>query len=417
MTVSIPQGESLLRLSARTPGNFGSRGGTATVDRPVGLDVWHDLPFIPFSGVKGVIAGRYGNVWKGGVLNEPRVKKFGSPDHKDSTGRRQGSPSDLIVGDGNLLCFPLRLRDGSIVLVFPALNLLKFLAVLGGHPAPTLSLPADGRFSGPVRGAALPGNPTHQYADPGAPTTSLMAQLLGRDLGPFVLASPAVCRGLWTHACEERTLTAIEHTRKKVRPRSLRRVELVPEGTVFLSHLTNIRGDKVPFLIDSNVQLGAWESTGSGFFLLEAVAAAPVARFAASPDAGGGTSAERPVHLLMREAFEAIERIRDLPEATIVKSILLEFGPRSRTQGWPRTLAFCLAKARLNAPVEKVGLAALGYRWFLETLFAAHRLDLLIYLPRLISGLVPCPPDVEAFSTWLRRYGEGLPSARESGVK
>lgn len=416
MTVSIPKGESLLRLTARTPANFGSRGGTATVDRPVGLDVWHDLPFIPFSGLKGVIAGRFGNVREGDVLNEKRVKKFGSPDHNVSSGRRQGSPSNLIIGDGNLLCFPLRLRSGSIARVFPAANLLKFLWVLGGHPVPTLSLPGDGRFSGPVQGAALPGNPTRQYADPGDATISLMARLLGRDPGPFALASPAVCRGLWRHACAEKTLTAIEHTLKKVRPRSLRRVELVPEGAVFLSHLTNLHDDESPFLIDQNVQLGAWESTGSGFFLLEVVSGAPVARVAGHPEAAGGTSSERPDHHLMREAFEAIEKVRARPEAAIVRSILLEFGPRSRTQGWTQTLAFCLAKARMTTPVDQARPSALGYRWFLETLFAAQRLDLLTYLPRLISGLVPWPPDTEAFSTWLRRYGETLPAAKGGGA-
>jgi CRISPR/Cas system CMR subunit Cmr4 (Cas7 group RAMP superfamily) len=121
----LSRGEHLLRLEALTPANLGSAAGEATLDRPTQKEAQSGLPFLPDSALKGVLAGFLGKT----PLEEDdspahgRERVFGSPDRAGIS----GTPAPLVLGNGDLLCFPLAAPNGLTVWIFSALALGRAL--------------------------------------------------------------------------------------------------------------------------------------------------------------------------------------------------------------------------------------------------------------------------------------------------
>lgn len=128
MTVRLRPGEQLVRLEAISPAHLGAAEGGAALDRPTQKDALTELPYVPDSALKGVLASRFGNP-SDEEPNAGREAIFGAPDRAGSPGRprRPGRPGALVAGNGEMLCFPLPARDGLPVRCFPALAVARFL--------------------------------------------------------------------------------------------------------------------------------------------------------------------------------------------------------------------------------------------------------------------------------------------------
>lgn len=113
----------------------------------------------------------------------------------------------------------------------------------------------------------------------------------------------------------------------------------------------------------------------------------------------------------MRLAFEAVSSVAARPEASKVRTILREFGPRVRTRGLTKALGFCLAKAR--PMTAKPSPESQAYCWFLGAVLAVRKDELFDAVSRIAGGVDPAPPDIEERAVWLSKYSEALLPERE----
>jgi hypothetical protein len=415
MSLNLPPGHHALRLAALTPAHCGDTGGSAAVDRPLAVDVWSGLPYLPHSALKGVLAGRLGNVHSpGGALNPRRAKLFGAPDVNLDGSGRAGS---LVFGDGEMLAFPLLLRDGRRAMVAVAATLRE----LAGHGLlPTVTLPRvdDPRaWEGPVSSADLPALPEPLSADRFGFDARALSHLLAFP-GPMIVAAPEAARAFWQLAVEERTLTALGPDRR-VRTGSLRTVELIPAGALFVSWVSNLAGEAADLGPAAPLQLGAWEGTGCGYFAAELLSPPPPSQAprgeAASP-AGKDEGRPRPRHETMRTAFLAMKEMQGRPEAARARSAIFDLGPRLAQRGLAVTLAFCLAKAgggEDEEASERLRTERAAYRWLLRQLFAVRPGASHATLHGQVTAAIregdsALPADFHESRLWLRRYAETL---------
>lgn len=390
--LQIPPGQSWLRVDLFSPANFGSTGGRATIDRPVALNPWTELPFLPFSGLRGVLAGRLGDVHDATktLINQERTRIFGGPD---------GPGSDMVFGDGEMLAFPMPLPSGGIAQVVP-LDTLAWLSRLGFLPANVLP-----QFAGEERAYTLcsglpPGITTD--ADPGV-VQALFPAIVPIVGAPetLIVAARGAAKILWRHAVEVRTLTALRRGSKQARSGSLRRVELIPAGSIFMMLVRN-HSSMTPDMGPSQLQVGGWESWGCGFARITVLATAPPVG-AVTPNAAPGGERDVPPEdaKLMVEAFCAIRDAVGDPELRPkLRTILRETGSRLRIQGIPATLAFSLAKAKFGAE-NKIERKA--HRWLLGTFFPED--DVKAQTERAIIGERPTIR-LQGLCIWLSRYAE-----------
>lgn len=420
MSLILPPDDRLLRLMALTPANCGDAFGTATVDRPVSVDAWRELPYLPSSSLKGVLAGRRGNVFTAkGSLNRRRTDLYGAPDRED---RGDGEPSKVVFGDGEPLAFPLLMTDGQRAWVVVAETVFQ-LARWGFVPAQGLRpVESDLAFEGEVPRRILP--PLSQTLERGrfGLERGVLTWLTGAANAPFLVAAPKAARALWLTALEDRTQTALGEDRR-VKAGSLRTVELIPAGSVFVSVVSNLHGQPIELGEASPLQLGAWESCGLGYFrgeLVDARSTPPEQNTGPAEhsrkERASGVGERLPNHEVMRGVFEAVEVLAKRIEAGRVRSAIFDLGPRLGQQGVPATLAFCLAKAGGGEAEPSSGVTSrnrdqLAYRWILSQLFqmpkgasydALHR--------RVVTAITEgdLPPDFEPTRLWLRRYAEIL---------
>ncbi len=409
MILAIPKGTTLLRLTAVTPLNAGSSSGGATLDRPLARDAWTGLPYLPFSSLKGVLAGRYGNVIDHtGSLNIERTGRFGAPDSAAGAGR----PGAFEVGDGELLTFPVRSRGGVLLHVAP-LSTLRRLRSLGLLPLeealPQLGAPTD--VLARCSPAALPAEVS---AGSHPALGSILSGLAGKlglegDGSTLVLAREEAARRLFIAAAEVRTLTALANSAKLVTSGSLRQVELLPPESVLVSIVTAAR--QVSLARAACLQVGAWESWGCGFLRAEVGWARGTRPASSSQSAAQGVVSPRPDAEVMVLAFSVWAKVPENKRPPL-RPLIRETGPRLKRLGLSATLAFSLAKAALAADNPTSG--AKPHRWLLQALLgreldlsrADHRRSLMERAEAVIQGSLAAP-DVLAWCRWLARFAEG----------
>ncbi len=411
MSILVPSGQSWLRVQFLSPANFGSTGGRTTLDRPVALNPWTALPFLPFSSLAGVLAGRFGDVYddqKRTRLNGRRTRLFGSPDHELPAGMvSAGKPGNLVLGDGELLSFPAPLCGQRVAHVVP-LATVAWLARLGflGDVVPRPSDPS-------CVYTLLAGMPAGLKADHDASAVpallASLASLVGQPASALAVAGPDAAKMLWRSASEVRTLTALQSGRKRVRAGSLRTVELLPSGTIFLALVTNQSVGNLD-LGSERLQLGAWEAWGCGFASASVLVSAP------TPDAVPVSTTQPAADglpprddQLMVEAFKAVARLPETLRPN-VRPLLRETGSRLRTQGIAATLAFSLAKAKFSAAKSNPERDA--HRWLLGTFFAGS--DARTATLDAIGGR-RAANHLEDLCHWLSRHAELPPEAAPGG--
>ncbi len=363
----------LVRLEVLTPTHLGSAAGEAALDRPTERESFFGLPFVPDSALKGNLAASWGDV-DDLVVNEPREARFGSPDRGGEAGKpdRPGRPSPFSIGNGELISFPMPTREGRVAWVVPALSLARLLEREGlpADEAAAAGLVAIERFESPERFAAWPARPAVDALagmealdqplsdDLAGSVGSRLDRYLGagHETGSRIVVSSRTAGRLFHQAAELRSLTALG-VGKVVSSGTLRRVELVPPGTVFVATLSGKAPDLPPRL-----QVGAWESLGCGWLALGAIEP----RTATKTSFESGDLLDPAAE--MADMHQAIERLAaEAPELAAKAGAAIDrFGPRAAFTGFASALAFALAKARPSDP--EPSLEARAHRWLLGTL-------------------------------------------------
>jgi CRISPR/Cas system CMR subunit Cmr4 (Cas7 group RAMP superfamily) len=376
----LPQARHrLLRLEALTPTHVGSAWGEASLDRPTQKDAGTGLPFLPDSVLKGVLAGR--TELKHGPQERERL--YGSPDRPES--ETPGEPGPVVLGNGELLCFPVPTTDGQPAWVFPALNLAWALRMEGeGEPDAHLvellaSIEADSKpkaFAAPrlpplaasVRLEEVTG-PSARRAGPAL--RKLLERLATLPASAVKLVVSASTAGrLWPFAAERRALVALDSKTRTVSAGKLRAVELVPPGTRFLS-LVTFEDPSLDPELPGRFQVGAWEGLGCGWVQpTEIPATLPEAKEAEAGETEPGAPSLNRVRLMI-EAHQAIEGVRQAPSdfRRALRAVLRQFGGRAQFGGLEAAFAFELAKAKPAQPKPK--LEARAHRWLLTALLQA----------------------------------------------
>lgn len=417
MTLRFPLGHHLMRLRALTRVHCGESFGDAAVDRPVATDAWHGLPYLPASAVKGVVAGRYGNSRPHDEIRKERRDLFGSPAGERDQGGEKGR---LIFGDGEPLAFPLVLGDGRRGWVVVVSTIYRW-AAFGQLDAPNLEHVEEGRHHGyEILAGASPPPALGRQVIPvrfGLDIAAVRGWIGAAAEGePILAAAPKAARALWLRAVEERTLTALEKD-KRVRAGSLRTIELVPAGTVFVSLISNVGTSDVHLAGEPVLQLGAWEGTGQGYVRLETWPTGKADGTASPPPAEEqDIRADSTLPALMARVHRAVATVRSNREAPRIRSAIFDLGPRLKMRGLPRTLAFYLAKATAGdaEKSERRSLDQKAFTWLLEQLFpadtaaASHDASLRQRVVQVIQGKETVPADFETTVLWLRRYAETL---------
>lgn len=434
--MKLRAGHHLLRLEVVTPANLGSAAGEATLDRPTQKEPWHELPYLPDSALKGVVAGRHGNVAEEGEeANREREPLYGSPDR----GAERGTAGKVVFGNGELLAFPVPAADGGRVWVFPALGLARLLWLQGvAEPGPgvlRLLGALEARETNPD-GRSCAAWPAVPELGPGfswklepAAARAELEPLLRRYGGAAVgdgtclVVSAAAAARLCRLGAEIRTLTALERQTHTVREGSLRAVELIPPGAVFVSFVSVLGAEeeKLEVALPDYVQLGAWEAQGFGWVRLSGV------EDGAGDGAGGGRPAEaspqaspRPAPLdpaaIMTRMHQAIRRLGEAEPAVrkSAKAAIKSFGGRARFGGFEAALAFELAKAK--PAHRRPGAETRAHRWLVATLLGMDPGPAEGPAPELLrwaqgepfapQGLAELRPAAFERWRWLRRFSE-----------
>ncbi len=395
--MKLQAGEQLLRLEVLSPAHLGAAEGEAALDRPTQKESRFGLPYLPDSALKGVLAGSYGNVPvdapQAGEKAWERERLFGSPDRRGRSGR----PGPLVFGNGELLCFPFPGAESEPAWIFPALSVARFLRFATGGEAPASAAPAlavlrwvEGSRGGrqafawpalPALAAAadlvpLTGGSVHRD---GPVLVAQLRRLAGPSLpatAPLVVAASERAGFLWRLAAERRVLTALDAGSGVVTAGTLRAVELIPPGAIFLSLVSCQEGAEEGAIRERLLQVGAWEGLGFGWLrpsLLDP--SGPLAAPAAGPTAAAGRSRRVPPDegRILLAMHAAIRRLHDSEEPAKLKaavhSAIDHFGSRAQGAGLPAALSFELAKARPGHSEPK--LEARAHRWLLRTLLLA----------------------------------------------
>jgi CRISPR/Cas system CMR subunit Cmr4 (Cas7 group RAMP superfamily) len=379
MEMSSPE-PRLLRLEVLTSANVGTAAGEASLDRPTQKEAWDGLPYLPDSALKGVFAGRFGDILDH-QANPARERYFGSPDRPGQPDP-WGRPASFVFGNAELLAFPLPSREGEWVWVFPALAVarcLRFTHAEGAQNGMKLLEVLEAGdslryFGWPHRSSqdALAGlTPVEGQvrAEHGPPLVSALHWLAGSCLlpkAPIVVVASSAAGRLWRLAAEHRTSTALETGSKTVRNGSLRRAELIPALSLFVSIVSSL-GDAPD--LSQPLPLGAWESLGFGWVRacwIETVPAATEAQHE-EPD---GISSQVGATEAMGHVWRSVENLRQAqPEAQLksaIKAAVANFGPRATFGGLEAAIAFHAAKAK-PARVEP-SPEARAHRWVLAAL-------------------------------------------------
>lgn len=415
-----------IRIQLLQNANFGAASGKVTLDRPTQVDAYLELPFVPNSTLRGVLrnqiewypgAGQNADAMFGTRLKQPESPQV----------LRENDPGKLIVGNGDPLAFPVLSADGRRCWVLPYVFLAKFMMLdsLCGTVIQTPRIGQSLRQADPKVGRmlALPEAPpleTSRKIKPVPPASlgdeiDLLRTALARWAGdwlpadePWLIVDDRTATALWLQAAEIRDQTALDE-RKVARDQSLRRIETVPEGTLFLSWLSWL-GEGDLSLDPLTIQLGSGEGKGSGFCRI-----APLGGSKAAPAKAPQPPAEpRPSTRIESDSeamvyiYKKIQQLQTPPDRTFQKklrSAIGDVGWRIKSAGMETALSFALAKAKPDKPDPKP--EQLAYRWLLKTLLNASG-DLSSLAGQLFDQDFSPEEKINLLRRWqwLRKYSE-----------
>lgn len=364
---TISPGHHLIRLTLISNTNIGALSGHATLDRPTQVDAYYGLPFLPNSAIRGVLRDACA-ASPDDKINKRVQHFFGSSNRITSIGD-DNYAGHLIIGNGDILAFPVLSFTGERCWVFPRINILKFLHLEGlTHvDCPELSSIIN-RLTQYERDAV------HVFAAPELPpfsapftikqmqaevgdTAGKLLALVSRWAGkPFpgnetiIVADERTSGYLWQQAAEVRNATALKNNTKAARAQSLRRIETIPQDAIFCSFFTLIGEEQFQFPLEI-LQIGSAEGSGLGYCRLAVIPAT----FSANEEdlAPPGANQGRPKKIsenykLMHRAYEAIfqankedQKFRDK-----LATAIGDFGWRLHNEGLEATIAFTLAKSK-----------------------------------------------------------------------
>ena len=364
--MNIHQEHQFIRIQLLTNANFGSASGKATLDRPTQVDAYFGLPFIPNSSLRGVIRALCE------LDYHPLLKSaFGQPDTDDEGKRIPDVPGKLVIGNGDVLAFPVLSEIGVRCWIFPVQHIYKFLA-LEGIFASTLKLQRLAQLiyytqrEDKTNALGIPGipflnTPFSIKQIPINPNRDEIAQLMKvlrkwcvdwiPEKDHILIVSHQTANYLWDKAADTRDATAL-NSKKTAKPQSLRRIETIPEGTIFLSLVTYLDDRPLNF-VNRPIQLGSSEGKGLGFCRLAVVkeedSETPTPAIATTSAEEMLTDAE--IMLKIYSTIDEFARDENAGEELQKKTsaAIGNFGWRMQTEGLEAALAFALAKAKPNS--------------------------------------------------------------------
>lgn len=429
--MKVPAGEHWLLIDLISPANFASGEGSADVDRPTVKEPQLGLPYVPHSVMKGVIAGRHGDIdEEDSEGSRTREERYGSPDRPT----RAGEPGPVVFGDGELLTYPVSGRDGGQVSVFVAPVVARCLAG-SRQDAPRAEalellalverLARQGRMQTVVGDAGAESAETPRswtWLDDEKVQSlwkSLRRELAGgfgrqlRESDRVLVASGAAAASGWELANERRMATAIDPERFTAADGSLGSFELCPAGTLFVSRLSvldDVREQSLDLSFPDHLQLGAREAEGFGFCRLTLVGESRAVKheeergIASAPPrvAGDPTRVMAAMHQRVRSALAEPAAVRGA-----LRAVIFRFGGRAHFQGLRNAVSFSLAKAKPGSSAS--GPEPAAHRWFLEALLDPEpSLATWARVPDVLETLEPRRDALFERWLWLRRYAELL---------
>lgn len=381
--MNINKEHQLIRIQLLANANFGSASGAVTLDRPTQLDAYYEMPFIPNSSLRGVMRAvcQY--------HQDPHSNEaFGISDTDNEGKWISNMPGKLVIGNGDLLTFPVLSETGERCWVFPVQNIYKFLALEALVSAPVkleklarliyagvnenrhnvLGIPAIPLFNIPftIQQVSL-----SKLGDELKTVVKSLSNWCGNWIPgdePLLIVAHQTARYLWNLSSEVRDTTAL-NKKKNAQSQSLRRIETIPEGSLFLSLVTYHGAQPINFT-DDPIQVGSKEGTGLGFCRLTTVEGTTIkplpSPVAASPAGEMPTNAE-----IMMEIYKAVNQLANSPETNDAikkktRAAIGDFGWRMQAEGTEAAIAFALARAKPHSAKHMVEIKA--YRWLLQNL-------------------------------------------------
>lgn len=390
--MSTTLNHQIVRIQLLTNGNFGAASGRVTLDRPTQLDAYLGLPFIPNSSLRGVIR----NFWE--TIPSPPVdteKAFGTrrEEEKETEERKENQPGNFIIGNGDLLAFSVSTAEGERCWIVVMHTVCKYIRLgelsdnsfseydnilqlaqaiynLSGKIHPVVGLPRIPDLSLPY---SLDQIAAPDFKDVIKSFLALLEYWVGDWLPKnetLLVVDEDIARYLWQREAEIRDMTAL--TKKKIaKPQSLRRIETIPEGSLFLSFISGYGSPPISHRIDG-IQFGSGEGVGLGFCRLASLKGdGPNDMKIPSFDTEevSGSVAE---FKIMGEVFNAVYKAEnsisrmDEDFRKKVRSAVRMFGWRMTDEGLTAAIAFALAKAKPYAKSRGENDEKEVYRWVLK---------------------------------------------------
>lgn len=377
MAIELKNGINLLKLTALTPANFGCQWGKVAVDSPTQVDAQFELPYIPDSALKGILNAELE------LKNDKSTieKFFGQTDKFDDTKTDFGSPAQISIGNAYLALFPIQFEDGKRAFIIPIHNLYFFqrFSDFGLNDKQMQEILKSLLFEDSKRLTAF--SLKEDFLTTSAMTFSFMNKITAEELlakirkliaiitkasfidEVFLLTGPKTAAYLWKEASEKRT--QIKLNEKGVTEKgSLRKIELIPEESTFISLVTNF--EKSSFnLMQDIISVGAWEKSGVGWFSIEAIEPTN-----GELEINNGTisinAKQNLIHVqkIIRDTHKAITTFpADEQKKKKIKSIIFNFGYYQSKFGTEAAVAYELAKAKPNKETESIEIFC--HRWLL----------------------------------------------------
>lgn len=417
----ITKEHNILILQLIQAANFGSASGNFVVDSPTQKEAYLNLPFIPDSAIKGVLKDSFNGNSK---LKNSLKTVFGDPgsDIEESKTLTNG-PGKLIVGNGDLIAFPLLTKDGKRCWIFPVGNVLKLLKLWHIANNEKLSIPMlSSRFFDNDNNKKTILLNVDELHDLGIDLEwireielkdeivflkkilfSIASELIPKK-EPWLIISNTCSAMVWNMATEIRTLTALSKE-KTAKAQSLRKIEVIPESSIFFS-FTSWLGDSALEFPDEVIQVGGFEGIGLGWlriFLLEEIDLSAAVEYEIMAH---GIPVEKR-EIIMKKMFEKINALERKPSEfkKNVKTVVSSFASKTMENGFEAAIAFELAKAKMLS--SKRSSERDAHKWLLLTLLEKTDLSLVDF-----EELFRWPFSQKQKSDWLlklnylRKYSE-----------